>query len=188
MKFFKILIQVNVWEEEISQLKIKIEALEENHQDEMNKLRLELSKQDEQEEASGPISLGEKRKVLENSWMKVVESRRQSSLEKDARQEAQRLEELKNYIQEECDQLLQRRDRLQQELGCQSGYSWGYGQSSTSMDTFLLPNTPQCQPFPNQDPCCLRKSVSTGKNLDFPAEDLTSVAHAYTVGRRRKNA
>jgi hypothetical protein len=177
------LIQVNVWEEEISQLKIEIETLEENHEDEMNKLRLELNKQDEQEEASGPISLGDKRKVLENSWLKVVESRRQSSLEKDSKQEAQRLQELKNYIQKECDQLLQRRDRLQQEVGCQSGYSWGYGQSSTCMDTFLLPSTPQCQPFANQDKCCFRKSASTGKNLDFPAEDLSSVAHAYTVGK-----
>ena len=154
----------------------------------MNKLRLELSKQDEQEEASGPILLGDKRKVLENSWMKVVESRKLSSSDKEARQEARRLQELKNYIQKECDQLLQQRDRLQQEVGYHSGYSWGYGQSSTSMDTFLLPNTHQCQPFANQDPCCFRKSVSTGKNLDFPAEDLSSVAHAYTVGRRRKNA
>ena len=114
---YMILIQVNVWEEEISQLKIEIETLEENHQDEIKRLRLELSKQDEQEEASGPISLGDKRKVLENSWMKVVESRRQSSFDKDASQEARRLQELKNYIQKECDQLLQRRDRLQQEVG-----------------------------------------------------------------------
>jgi hypothetical protein len=156
--------------------------LEENHQDEMNKLRRELNKQDEQEEASGPISLGEKRKVLENSWLKVVES----SLEKDAKQEARRLQELKFYIQKECDQLLRRRDRLQQEVGCQSGYSWGYGQSSTSMDTFLLPSTPQCQPYANQDQCCFRKSASTGKNLDFPGEDLSSVAHAYTVGKNTK--
>ena len=160
--------------------------LEETQEDEMNKLRLELSKQDVQEEASGPISLGEKRKVLENSWIKVVESRRQSSLEEDARQEARRLQELTNYIQKECDQLLQRRDRLQQEVGCQSGYRWGYGQSSTSMDTFLLPSTPPCQPCPNQDPYCFRKSVSTEKNLDFSGEDLSSVAHAYTVGQKIK--
>jgi len=123
--------------------------------------------------------------------MKIVESESipetvsvQDELDKNARQEVRRLQELRNYIQEECDSLLLRRDKLQEEVGCHSGYRWGHGQASTSCDTFLLPNRnlQQCQPFDSQDECCPRKSaflVSKRKNISFPSEDLSSVAQAY---------
>ena len=187
-----------MWEEEISQLKLKIEILEQDHMEELNILKLKTTDPKEQKKTTEPISLCSKRKVLESSWMKIVESESipetvsvQDELDKNARQEVRRLQELRNYIQEECDSLLLRRDKLQEEVGCHSGYRWGHGQASTSCDTFLLPNRnlQQCQPFDSQDECCPRKSaflVSKRKNISFPSEDLSSVAQAYKVGQKGK--
>ena len=188
-----------MWEEEISQLKLKIEILEQDHMEELNMLKLKTTDPKEQKKTAEPISLCSKRKVLESSWMKIVESESspetvsvQDELDKNARQEVRRLQELRNYIQEECDSLLLRRDKLQEEVGCHSGYRWGHGQASTSCDTFLLPNRnlQQCQPFDSQDECCPRKSaflVSKRKNISFPSEDLSSVAQAYKVGQKDKD-
>jgi len=174
--------EVNVWEEEISQLKLKIEQLE---QEAENK---QLNNVKELKNLSDPISLCSKRKILESSWMKIVGSvpksemtSVQDEMDKNAKQEVRRLQELRNYIQEECDQLLLRRDRLKEEVGNDSGYMWGSELSSTSFDSFLSSNRRihQINPCDSQGTCCPLKKLPRTNNVSLQSEDLSSVAEAY---------
>merc|ERR1712013_395215 len=154
--------QVNIWEEEISQLKIEISRLKKDHREEVKKLKTESKCQNEQKESHRSLSMAEKRKSLEAEWMKVIKLGKQTCVENETRNEMRRLDELKTYIQDECDKLLERRDKLQQE--CQSDYRWWYPQAS------LLPDITHCQPVTRQ-----HRSYQGSS----PAEDLSSVAHAY---------
>merc|ERR1712013_343355 len=154
--------QVNIWEEEISQLKIEISRLKKDHREEVKKLKTESKCQNEQKESHRSLSMAEKRKSLEAEWMKVIKLGKQTCVENETGNEVRRLDVLKTYIQDECDKLLERRDKLQQE--CQSDSRWGYPQAS------LLPDITHCQPVTRQHRCYQGSS---------PAEDLSSVAHAY---------
>ena len=60
-----------------------------------------------------------------------------TELIKDAQKEVRRLQELRRYIQEECDHLLLRKDRLKDEVGQQSVNLWHIEQSSRSLDAYL---------------------------------------------------
>ena len=53
----------------------------------------------------------------------------------DAQKEVRRLQELRRYIQEECDQLLLKKDRLKEEVG---DNPWHVEQSSRSLDAYLF--------------------------------------------------
>jgi len=154
--------KVNVWEEEISQLKMEINRMEEAHHEEVEQLRAALRLENEQEEFHGSISLAKKRKALEAEWMKVIKFGKQTSVENETRNEVRRLDELKSFIRDECDKLLERRDKLQQE--CQSDYRWGYPQSS------MLPDITHCHPVTRQ-----HRSYQGSSS----AGDLSSVTHAY---------
>ena len=57
-----------------------------------------------------------------------------TELVSDARKEVRRLQELRHYIQEECDQLLLKKDRLKEKVG---DNSWHVEQSSRSLDAYL---------------------------------------------------
>jgi len=154
--------KVNVWEEEISQLKMEINRMEEAHHEEVEQLRAALRLENEQEEFHGSISLAKKRKALEAEWMKVIKFGKQTSVENETRNEVRRLDELKSFIRDECDKLLERRDKLQQE--CQSDYRWGCQQSP------MLPDITHCHPVTRQHRCYQESS---------PADNLSSVTHAY---------
>ena len=58
-----------------------------------------------------------------------------TELVNDAQREVRRLQELRRYIQEECDQLLLKKDRLKEEVG---ENPWHVEQSSTSLDAYFL--------------------------------------------------
>jgi len=58
-----------------------------------------------------------------------------TELVSDAQKEVRRLQELRRYIQEECDQLLLKKDRLKEEVG---DNSWHVEQSSRSLDAYLF--------------------------------------------------
>jgi len=107
---------VNVWEEEISDLKAKIEQLKDDHKEEINTLKLLQIPSKENEKSKEPISLCSKRKALESSWMKIVDSAPKEKLDKNTVEEVRKLKEMKNYIQLECDQLLVERDKLQENI------------------------------------------------------------------------
>ena len=141
--------------------------MKEDHREEVTKIKTESKCQNEQKESHRSLSMAEKRKSLEAEWMKVIKLGKQTCVENETRNEVRRLDELKTYIQDECDKLLERRDKLQQE--CQSDSSWGYPQAS------LLPDITHCQPVTRQQRCYQGSS---------PAEDLSSVAHAYKVTRK----
>ena len=55
----------------------------------------------------------------------------------NAQKEVRRLQELRRYIQEECDHLLLKKDRLKEEVGHQSSNSWHDEQSRRSLDAYL---------------------------------------------------
>ena len=55
----------------------------------------------------------------------------------DAQKEVRRLQELRRYIQEECDHLLLKKDRLKDEVGQQHVNLWHVEQSSRSLDAYL---------------------------------------------------
>jgi len=57
-----------------------------------------------------------------------------TELVSDARKEVRRLQELRHYIQEECDQLLLKKDRLKEKVG---DNPWHVEQSSRSLDAYL---------------------------------------------------
>ena len=156
--------QVNIWEEEISQLKMEISRMRLSHRDEVEKLKAELKGENDHREAHGSLSMAQKRKALEAEWMKVIKLRKQTCWDNETRNEMRRLDELKTYIQDECDKLLERRDKLQQE--CQSDYRWGYQQSS------MLPDITHCHPVTRQHRCYQESS---------PADNLSSVTYAYKV-------
>ena len=138
--------------------------MKEDHREEVTKIKTESKCQNEQKESHRSLSMAEKRKSLEAEWMKVIKLGKRTCVENDTRNEMRRLDELKTYIQDECDKLLERRDKLKQE--CQSDYRWWYPQAS------LLPDITHCQPVTRQHRCYQGSS---------PAEDLSSVAHAYKV-------
>ena len=56
---------------------------------------------------------------------------------KDAQKEVRRLQELRRYIQEECDHLLLKKDRLKDEVGHQSVNIWQNERSSRSLDAYI---------------------------------------------------
>jgi len=141
---------------------MEISRLKEDHREEVKKLKTESKCQNEQKESHRSLSMAEKRKSLEAEWMKVIKLGKQTCVENETGNEVRRLDVLKTYIQDECDKLLERRDKLQQE--CQSDSRWGYPQAS------LLPDITHCQPVTRQHRCYQGSS---------PAEDLSSVAHAY---------
>ena len=55
----------------------------------------------------------------------------------NAHREVRRLQELRRYIQEECDQLLLKKDRLKEEVVHQSVNNWHAEQSSRSLDAYF---------------------------------------------------
>ena len=57
-----------------------------------------------------------------------------TELVSDAQKEVWRLQELRRYIQEECDQLLLKKDRLKEKVG---DNPWHVEQSSRSLDAYL---------------------------------------------------
>ena len=58
-----------------------------------------------------------------------------TELVSNAQKEVRRLQELRRYIQEECDQLLLKKDRLKEEVG---DNLWHVEQSSRSLDAYLF--------------------------------------------------
>jgi len=79
--------KATAWEEEISVLKALIEEMEEKHKEEVEVCRAAL-----------------------RGWLE--EQKEKESIQ----QEVRRLQELRRYIQEECDQLLLRKERLKEEV------------------------------------------------------------------------
>ena len=55
----------------------------------------------------------------------------------NAQQEVRRLQELRRYIQEECDHLLLKKDRLKEEVGHPSCNTWHAEESRRSLDAYL---------------------------------------------------
>ena len=149
--------EVNEWEEEISQLKLQLEVMEANHEEELLIVKKEIEKErlstqhnrnfggfefislENSTKWEEHTSLSEKRKNLESSWLRVVESdmnlRTSSALRKDILKsstlgpsslppdsvlndqiEVRKMEELRQYTQEDCDQLLLRKERLKNEI------------------------------------------------------------------------
>ena len=151
--------EVNEWEEEISQLKLQIEEMQAIHKKEILIMKKEMEKErlSIQHKNIGGLelfsqkndfnfkkcgyyaTLSKKRKNLESSWQRVVESdmnlRTSSAIEKDNLKssalgpsslppdsvlndqiEVKRLEELRQYMQEDCDQLLLKKERLKNEI------------------------------------------------------------------------
>ena len=141
--------------------------MKEAHKDEVEIHKKKFKSQDKQNELQEPLSLADKRKALESEWMKVIKSGKPSSVDYENKKEVRRLAELKTYIEEEYDKLLHRRERLQQEL--QSDSRCGYRQSP------VLPDITQCQPVTRQ---------LLSYQDSYPAEDLSSVTHAYKVTRK----
>ena len=151
--------EVNEWEEEISQLKLQIEEMQAIHKEEILIMTKEMEKErlSTQHRNNGGFelisqendfnskkwgdyaSLSKKRKNLESSWQRVVESdlnlKTSSAIEKDNLKssalgpsslppdsvlndqiEVRKLEELRRYTQEDCDQLLLKKERLKNEI------------------------------------------------------------------------
>jgi hypothetical protein len=60
-----------------------------------------------------------------------------TELIKDAQKEVRRLQELRRYIQEECDHLMLRKDRLKDKVGHKSVNIWQIERNSRSLDAYL---------------------------------------------------
>jgi hypothetical protein len=60
-----------------------------------------------------------------------------TELIKDAQKEVRRLQELRRYIQEECDHLLLKKDRMKDEVGHQHIHLWHVEHSNKSLDAYL---------------------------------------------------
>jgi len=129
---------VNDWEEEITQLKIKLETVKMDHEDEISILKQEVHKIvnnfDENKDikcswCKNMLSLKQKRKTLENSWLAAVDAERESSLQQSKKvsfsssslppylsildeKEQNRRQELRRYIEEDYDQMLLWKERL----------------------------------------------------------------------------
>jgi len=129
---------VNDWEEEITQLKIKLETVKMDHEDEIFILKQEIQKIvncfDENKDikcswCKNMLSLKQRRKTLENSWLAAVDSEREHSLQTTKivscsssslppylsildEQEQNRRQELRRYIEEDYDQMLLWKERL----------------------------------------------------------------------------
>ena len=168
-------------QEEIVQLKKSQSEMSVNHREEIRMLESKIYKEskDAYVQVDKKSSVIDKRKLLEASWKRVVENKQRMDENQamETQKELKRLTELKNYIQSECDQLLQRRDQLHQESHFnQTTYQWQYGQSSLQLDQLLLP---QCE----TSQCCQAKlpSLLKNKTSEESHKDLSSVASAYKV-------
>jgi len=171
--------EVNKLQEEIKQLKKSQSEMSLNHREEIKMLDSKINKEskDADMQVGKKNSTVYKRMLLEESWKRVVENHQimDENQAIETQKELKRLTKLKNYIQSECDHLLQRRDQLQQESHFnQTIYQWQYGQSSLQLDQLLLP---QCE----TSQCCQAKLTFLLKNKpsEGPHEDLSSVANAY---------
>ena len=137
-------IQVSEWEEEIAKLKQIIEDTELSHQAETARLeedwgrRLRLAEQRGETEvvrsedcpgvwASTSQSFSPHRVQLSQGPQSLP-----SEMVSEAHREVRRLQELRRYIQEECDQLLLRKERLKEEV------VWHAEQNYASLDGHLL--------------------------------------------------
>jgi len=173
--------EVNMLQEEIVRLKKSQSDMSVNHREEIRMLESKICKESKvaDVQVGKKNSMFDKRRLLEESWKRVVKNnkRMDENQAMETQKELKRLTELKNYIQSECDQLLQRRDQLQQESRFnETTYQWQYGQSSLQLDQLLLP---QCE----TSQCCQAKLPSLLKNKpsEEPHKDLSSVASAYKV-------
>ena len=125
-------IEVSEWEEEIAKLKEMIEEKELSHRAERDRLeedwRRKLRESEERGERRGERR-GETQGASAGVWAgssgsfsphSVVVSQGPQSLPSElvseAHREVRRLQELRRYIQEECDQLLLRKERLKEEV------------------------------------------------------------------------
>ena len=91
-----------------------------------------------------------------------------TELIKDAQKEVRRLQELRQYIQEECDHLLLRKDRLKDEVGQKSVNLWHVEQSGRSLDAYLH----SCDGLPTDVPA--RHSLCDVAPRGVKAEDYFS--------------
>ena len=142
--------EVTEWEEEIAKLKEMIEEKEVSHLAERDRLeedwrrRLRESEQrvDRGERASastsGGVWAGTSPSPSFSPHSVVVSQGPQSlpsELVSEAHREVRRLQELRRYIQEECDQLLLRKERLKEEV------VWHAEHNYASLDGHLMSPT-----------------------------------------------
>ena len=138
-------IQVTEWEEEIAKLKEIIEERDVSHraetdrleQDWRRKLRQEEQRGERRERGGETLSAGVWAGTSQSfSPHSVVLSQGPQSLPSElvseAHREVRRLQELRRYIQEECDQLLLRKERLKEEV------VWHAEHNYASLDGHLM--------------------------------------------------
>jgi uncharacterized protein with PIN domain len=120
---------VNEWEDEIAQLKLQIEDMKGDHEKEVNALTEQLGKV----ERSKPdmfsctrcaefASLKEKRRKLEDSWLRVVHRERRLSVGPVSLpaeypvEECRLRQDVRRSIEEDYDTMLQRKERLKLDM------------------------------------------------------------------------
>ena len=130
--------RVNEWEEEISQLKSKLNDLRTDHEKELVALKEEMDKIIKYNpyksvsciRCADFASLREKRKNLELSWLKVVQYDNKQSLQdssvshlslpsylsEDEGQDCRMRQDLRQCIQEDYDNMLLRKERMKMSL------------------------------------------------------------------------
>ena len=116
------IVQVSEWEEEIAKLKEIIEEKDLSHRAERDRLEEDWRRrlrqvEDRAETRSAGVWAGTSQSFSPHS---VLVSQGPQSLPSEivseAQREVRRLQELRRYIQEECDQLLLRKERLKEEV------------------------------------------------------------------------
>ena len=139
--------EVTEWEEEIAKLKEMIEEKELSHRAERDRLEEDWRRKLRESEERGERR-GETQGASAGVWAgssgsfsphSVVVSQGPQSLPSElvseAHREVRRLQELRRYIQEECDQLLLRKERLKEEV------VWHAEHNYASLDGHLMSPT-----------------------------------------------
>ena len=103
----------------------------------------------------------------------------------NAHREVRRLQELRRYIQEECDHLLLKKERLKEEVGQHYDHLWHAEQSSMSLDTYLQSGERVHKDVQATHSLCdMAPYVATHKTYGLKVEDslhLSSIEQAYKV-------
>ena len=135
------IVQVSEWEEEIAKLKEIIEEKDLSHRAERDRLEEDWRRrlrqvEDRAETRSAGVWAGTSQSFSSHS---VLVSQGPQSLPSEivseAQREVRRLQELRRYIQEECDQLLLRKERLKEEV------VWHAEHNYASLDGHLMSPT-----------------------------------------------
>ena len=237
------ILQVHEWEEEISQLKSKLERSEKEHKDQILNLEsvwnermvtLESEKSDSERRyrelelrrnlpnicgdccKRGETAPHGRQTDAEKMWQKTMlgdpnpRTMSQSGLStftphvplsprqgvqgpsslpvelvNNAHREVRRLQELRRYIQEECDHLLLKKERLKEEVGQHYDHLWHAEQSSMSLDTYLQSGERVHKDVQATHSLCdMAPYVAAHKTHGIKVEDslhLSSIEQAYKV-------